>query len=184
MDKVNNFIHEVGWNKCIQKKCIPPKSPKAQKLHILWIMGPRYCGKTSIAEELKNQTNFILITLPYPPKSDKDVVDLIHNQFESNKNDAKGFIIDGFPLNLTQMKLFNQKIGQPTFIVYVTLSENDYKLRIKKLPVNETQKDLMQEFKTSTKIFNQIQRKYARKTLKLFFNAPTTELAARVVLSL
>ena len=49
----------------------------------------------------------------------------------SKSPDAKGFIIDGFPANLEQARLFEEMIGAPTKIIVFELNEEVMKIRLK-----------------------------------------------------
>merc|ERR1712117_661367 len=62
---------------------------------------------------------------------DEEVVGLLKDAIYSKSPDAKGFIIDGFPANLEQARLFEEMIGAPTKIIVFELNEEVMKIRLK-----------------------------------------------------
>ena len=56
---------------------------------------------------------------------------LLKDAIYSKSPDAKGFIIDGFPANLEQAKLFEEMIGAPTKIIVFELNEEVMKIRLR-----------------------------------------------------
>lgn len=49
---------------------------------------------------------------------------------EAKAGDTKGFILDGFPLNSSQAKLFEEKIGSPVRVVVLNVNDIILKERL------------------------------------------------------
>merc|ERR1711862_762320 len=62
---------------------------------------------------------------------DEEVVGLLKDAIYSKSPDSKGFIIDGFPANMEQAKLFEEMIGAPSKIIVFELNEEVMKIRLK-----------------------------------------------------
>merc|ERR1712045_365069 len=60
---------------------------------------------------------------------DEEVIELIKMAMEA-KSDSKGFIIDGFPVSSAQAKLFEEKIGSPSKILYLSVNDIILKERL------------------------------------------------------
>ena len=59
----------------------------------------------------------------------EEVIELIKMAMEA-KSDSKGFIIDGFPVSSAQAKLFEEKIGSPSKILYLSVNDIILKERL------------------------------------------------------
>merc|ERR1712106_47080 len=62
---------------------------------------------------------------------DEEIVNLIAEAIEIKKGETKGFIIDGFPATVVQAKLFVEKVGPPTRILVLEVSDDIMKIRLK-----------------------------------------------------
>lgn len=185
MDKFSEFLDAVGWCWCVKRRPSIPGINK--KVPIYWVMGPRYCGKTTLAEELSNQIKFNLISVPQANVNDvtpnETILDYILKQMNPYKHTAEGFIVDGFPTSLSQARHFFREIYEPRLIIYVTLTEELFLERIKYAKRNRQEEEkLLEEFRNSTVLLNKIYTKYETKTLKLLSNGPPQALAKNIVL--
>ena len=59
--------------------------------------------------------------------------------------DTKGFLIDGFPANLAQAELFEQKIGSPTKIIVLNVNDVILKERLMSRSNFDDQPDAIQK---------------------------------------
>ena len=62
----------------------------------------------------------------------EEVIELIRLAMEAKSGEAKGFIIDGFPVSSAQAKLFEEKIGSPSKILYLCVNDVILKERLVK----------------------------------------------------
>lgn len=184
MDKITELLDAVGWCWCIKRKTSLPGINK--KVPVYWVMGPRYCGKTALAEELSVKIKYHLITVPHLQKySTETAIEFIIKSMAPYKHTAKGFLIDGFPSNLAQARHFMREIYEPRLIIFITLTEKEFTERIKYARKDrEEENKLLEDFRYSTILLNQVYRRFETKTLKLLSNAPPDELAKRIVLYL
>ena len=60
------------------------------------------------------------------------IVPLLKNKIEEKKAEATGFLIDGFPREVTQAELFETEIGVPAHILFCDCSEDTMKARLMK----------------------------------------------------
>jgi len=60
---------------------------------------------------------------------DEDVVRLLGEEMK-NSEKANGFVIDGFPANLNQAKLFEQNLGSPSHIIKLEVSNGVMRSRL------------------------------------------------------
>ena len=63
---------------------------------------------------------------------DAEVVELIKVAMAAKAGNTKGFILDGFPANLAQAKLFVENIGAPTKIIVLNVNDILLKERLAK----------------------------------------------------
>ena len=63
---------------------------------------------------------------------DEEVVELIKVAMDGKAGNTKGFIIDGFPANLNQAKVFEEKIGSPEKIIVLNVNDIILKERLTK----------------------------------------------------
>ena len=61
----------------------------------------------------------------------EEVVGLLKDAITAKSGDTKGFVIDGFPANLEQAKLFEDMIGAPTKIVVFEVKDEVLKIRLR-----------------------------------------------------
>jgi len=62
---------------------------------------------------------------------DEEVVGLLKDAITAKSGDTKGFVVDGFPANLEQAKLFEDMIGAPTKIVVFEVKDEVLKIRLR-----------------------------------------------------
>merc|ERR1712123_428704 len=62
---------------------------------------------------------------------DEEVVGLLKDAITAKSGDTKGFVIDGFPANMEQDKLFEDMIGAPTKIVVFEVKDEVLKIRLR-----------------------------------------------------
>ncbi len=60
------------------------------------------------------------------------IVPLLKNKINEKKAEATGFLIDGFPREVTQAELFEAEIGVPAHILFCDCSEETMKARLMK----------------------------------------------------
>ena len=63
---------------------------------------------------------------------DEEVVELLKVAMDGKKGNTKGFLIDGFPANLNQAKVFEEKIGSPEKIIVLNVNDIILKERLTK----------------------------------------------------
>jgi len=61
--------------------------------------------------------------------ADEDVVRLLGEEMKKSE-EANGFVIDGFPANLNQAKLFEQNLGSPSHIIKLEVSNGVMRSRL------------------------------------------------------
>lgn len=95
---------------------------KHAKLPIIWIIGPKYSGKSTIAVFLAEVSNFRLInrsTLSLVPNI--DFVSAVKAELKDSFKASQGYIIHDFPANMKECKQFEKKCCKPSVVIYITL---------------------------------------------------------------
>ena len=95
---------------------------------------------------------------------------------EAKSGESKGFIIDGFPVSSDQAKLFEEKIGSPSKILYLCVNDVILKERLVKRSNFDDQPDAINKrietFNNQTK---EVTKKYANlvSTVSILFSLPS-----------
>ena len=92
----------------------------------------------------------------------EEVIELLRLAMEAKSGEAKGFIIDGFPVSSAQAKLFEEKIGSPSKILYLCVNDVILKERLVKRSNFDDQPDAINKrietFNSQTK---EVTKEYA-----------------------
>ena len=180
----------------------------SKRLPIFWVMGPPGCGKTTIALLLAECSHFSLISIGQLIKDEMfkgkerskfiegkiskegvcpiDVlINLLKEKLFETYQDSTGYILDGFPLNLEQARLFQFEICKVHIIIYPTLSLDALMVRI------GTTKYAKEEFEHIKRVFlersrlcQEVYRNYEQKTLKFATVTPPDILLDKLILDL
>ena len=92
---------------------------------------------------------------------------------EAKSGEAKGFIIDGFPVSSAQAKLFEEKIGSPSKILFLCVNDVILNERLVKRSNFDDQPDAIKKrietFNSQTK---EVTKEYASlvSTVSIFFS--------------
>lgn len=163
-----------------------------KKISIICVMGPKSCGNTVISYMLAECSKFEIIDVSkllvlYSMKSDlsskasvvtkcmeKDklvpddiVVHILKEEILLTYESVDGFIISGFPRNLSQMKLFIKHIYNVNVIIHINLELDAFLTRLlftdSKIDINEARI----KFIKYNKKLKPIRKEYEDKTLML-----------------
>jgi len=132
----------------VERKDLSVGKIRAAELPIIWVLGGPGSGKGSQCEILSYKKNFKHISggelLRHEVMSGSKVGTQLYKLMEMGKlvpttvvldllaeamikaidDGAKGYLLDAFPLNLDQAKEFEEFIGTPSKIIYLSISED------------------------------------------------------------
>jgi len=132
----------------VERKDISVGKIKAAELPIFWVLGGPGSGKGSQCEILSYKKNFKHISggelLRHEVMSGSKIGTKLYKLMEMGKlvpttvvldllaeamikaidDGAKGYLLDAFPLNLDQAKAFEEFIGTPSKLIYLSISQD------------------------------------------------------------
>lgn len=175
-----------------------------KQLPIFWIMGPSYCGKTTLAEMLAKASKYHLlkvnqlvedeikkgkwrskIILDYLNRnsviSEDIIINLLKEAFIRTHENCIGYIIDGFPLHVREAKLFEHEICKVSMVIYVTLDLDAFLARIAKNRRSANEEMARLKYINRTKELNIVYKKYESKTIKLYSNYPPEDMCNQLI---
>lgn len=115
----------------------------------------------------------------YLPYEDDDLILQICEAINSKKHFAKGFVIDGFPRNLYQMRMFTKECYEPRILLLLTLDDAEVVRRSQSVP-----EIALEEFINDLKPYNDIYNRYETKTVKFNDNMNPEVLVNRLTMYL
>lgn len=207
MDFIKFLLDALGWRWCISKPQTEAQKLLGdfltRKIPIFWVMGPAYCGKTATSEKIVELTEYNLIKVSQLLQTELEkggyeatvieeyinacgaapneiVIPLIRQEIIKSYEHARGFIIDGFPLDIGQAKSFVENICKPSIIIFVCLLEENLLARIRDIEGIDLKEAIKNHTKNMKKL-NEIYRRYEMKTLKLVTNTPTDKLTINLL---
>lgn len=197
MDDIITMARQLGWCWCWSVRNTDDHFDLSEfvveKPKIFWIMGSAQTGKTSLAKLLAKKTGYELIrpsTLikqesekegyragiikdlikAKKPVFDEIVINVIKEFMHKTQTTAKGYIIDGFPIDVKQAKLFEFEIYRPSIVVYARLPD-DHAM------ANNNDTDYLQ----SLNEYHRLHYIYEMKTLKVEMNEKPEMLCEKLV---
>ena len=86
----------------------------------------------------------------------------------AKSGNTKGFVIDGFPANLEQAKLFEDKIGAPTKIVVFEVNAEVMKIRLKERSnFDDKPESVLKRIETFTSQTRPVIKQYAKAVISV-----------------
>lgn len=176
----------------------------SKNLPIFWIMGPPSCGKTTLAEMLAQSSKYHLLKVSSLLTEDsmkrkwrgkfifnyldagrkvpnEIIVHLLKEALLHSYDSCTGYVIDGFPANIRQAKLFEKEICKVSMIIYVTLILDALLARkITQVGAFDPNEERIRYLSYSKRL-NEIAKKYDQKTLKINSNYPPEDTCTRLV---
>ena len=70
---------------------------------------------------------------------------MIKVAMDAKAGETKGFVLDGFPLNMSQAKLFEEKIGSPSKVLVLNVNDIILKERLAKRSNFDDQPDAIEK---------------------------------------
>eukprot|EP00091_Calanus_sinicus_P018625 TRINITY_DN4311_c0_g1_i3.p1 TRINITY_DN4311_c0_g1~~TRINITY_DN4311_c0_g1_i3.p1 ORF type:complete len:182 (-),score=70.49 TRINITY_DN4311_c0_g1_i3:100-645(-) len=99
---------------------------------------------------------------------DEEVVGLLKDAMGAKAGSTKGFIIDGFPANLEQAKLFEDMVGAPTKIIVFEVNEEVMKIRLKERSnFDDKPESILKRIETFTSQTRPVINQYAKAVIKI-----------------
>jgi len=176
--------------------------PSKIELPIIWIMGGPGCGKGTQCELIQTKTGYTHVStgdvlrhevmsgsargLKFyktmeagEPVPNDMMAELIREIMLSKVIGSKGFLMDGFPLDMEQALCFQRFIGIPTTILYLALDDEVMKDRLKKRGNFD---DTEESVKRRVDTFNDKTKKLIGmwNAVKIDANKPAVEVFAQI----
>ncbi|KAK4887693.1 hypothetical protein RN001_003964 [Aquatica leii] len=172
-----------------------------QSMPVFWVIGPIGCGKSTLAEMIAKSSKFHLIDVKLLIKEDtlkvkwnrtaknykKDQVsseimlNMLKKEIIRTSQNAIGYIIDGFPTNIHEAKLFEDRICNVNVIIYLTLVLDGLLARkVTQIGTYHVNEERIQYIKSMNNL-NKLSKLYNKKTIKLHANYPPEATCAKLV---
>merc|ERR1711936_366745 len=111
---------------------------------------------------------------------DDEVIALLADAME-NMKDVKGFLFDGFPANITQAKLCQEKLGSPSKVVVLEVPESVMVTRLKDgINFNDTEETIKKRVQTFMEETIPVIQAYADVTKKVNADRTSEEIFADI----
>lgn len=94
---------------------------------------------------------------------------------------TRGYIIDGFPVDIKSAKYFEQDVCKVSKVIYVTLELDDFLAKIKRETASADLNAARDKFLEQTKKLDVVYKKYEGDAIKIYLDSSPEEICRQLV---
>ncbi|KAJ3658133.1 hypothetical protein Zmor_009891 [Zophobas morio] len=164
---------------------------QSQNVVMLWIVGPLFSGKKSLASYLTENSTLRLLrtestqTTNHEPRKHiiKSTIYQLKQEIKNNFKFCSGFIVSDFPVKMSEILEFENSICKPSVVICI---ESTLDATLGRALVYDPAADLNEirvQYVVENKFMEKILRKYSKenKARRIFSRYPIHEMHAKVV---